>query len=239
VKRGPVFLLLLLALAVVSCAGQPPLERLKRQVAGYPEYSIILQDMKVEGNFFKDYYHRYKIVVGQETGIPDSLVYQTQITDWYKVSRKVYQKYYNYLGMVLVSKKRDGKVVDTPYPPGYQYVGDPRYGTWRRDERGNSFWEFYGKWAFFSQMFGMLGRPIYRTDYNDYRRYTSRGRPYFGRNREYGTTGKYTKYTNKSFYERRQQRQLARKARFSQKVKQRVRRSRMSGFRRRSGGFGK
>jgi hypothetical protein len=239
VRKGAFGLLFLLALVAVSCSAPPPLEQIKSELARYPEYSIILEDMKEEGNFFKSYYHRYKLVFAEETGIPDSLVYRSEITDWYKVSKKEFQKYWNYLGMVLAAKTRDGQEVKTPSPPGYQYVGNPQYGTWRRDERGNSFWEFYGKYAFFSQMFGMMGRPIFRNDFDDYRRYRSRGEPYFGRNRQYGTTGQYTKYTNKSFFERRQQRELARKTRFSEKVKQRVRRSKMSGVRRRSGGFGK
>lgn len=229
----------LLVMVAISCGASTPLERLKSELSRYPEYSILLEDMKEEGNFFKDYFHRYKLVYAEETGIPDSLVYQSEITDWYKVSKKDYEKYVNYLGMVVASKTRDGQVLTTASPPGYQYVGDPRYGQWRRDASGNSFWEFYGKWAFLSHMFGMFNRPIYRNEWDEYRRYSSQGRPYFGRNREYGTTGRYTQQTHKSFFERRQQREAARKARFSEKVKQRVRRSRMSGVRRRSGGFGK
>ena len=232
-------LCVLLAVVTISCAGRSPLEGIKREIARYPEYSIILEDMKEEGNFFKDYFHRYKVVYAEKPGIGDSLVYQSGITDWHEVKKKEYQKYFNYLGMVLVSKSRDGKISDAQYPPGYQHVGNSQYGTWRRDERGNSFWEFYGKFAFFSHMFGMVGRPIYRSDWNTYRDYRSRGEPYYGRNREYGTTGTNTKHTNKNFFQRRQQKEMARKARFSQRVKQRARRSRMSGFRSRSGGFGK
>ena len=225
---------------IAGCAGRSPLEQLQRDLSKYPEYSIILEDMKEEGNFFKDYFHRYKIVFAEATGIPDSLIYRSEITDWNQVDKREYRKYANFLGMVIASKSREGIVSEAQYPPGYQYVGDPRYGTWRRDERGNSFWEFYGKFAFFSHMFGMFGRPIYRTDYEGYRSYRSRGQPYFGKNREYGTNGTYTKQTNKSFFERRMARENARKARFSERVKNRVRRSRMSSVRRRSSrGFGK
>ncbi|MFQ5822599.1 MAG: hypothetical protein ACE5JB_00925 [bacterium] len=238
-KKKSNILWLLLALLTISCASSTPIERLRRQLDKYPEYSIILEDMKEEGNFFKDYFHRYKIVYAEKIGNPDSLIYQSQISDWDKVNKREYEKYRNYLGMVLASKSRDSEVTNAQYPPGYQYVGDPRYGNWRRDERGNSFWEFYGKYAFFSHMFGMFGRPIYRSDWNTYRDYRSRGTPYYGPNREYGTNGSYTKHTNKSFFERRKQKELAKKARFSQRVKNRARRSRMSGLRRRSGGFGK
>ena len=229
----------LLGLLLLACGSASSLERVKRDLSRYPEYSIILEDMREEGNFFKDYYHRYKVVYGQKASSGDELEYQNELTNWYKIDKKEYDKYANNLGMVLVSKSKDGQVSDVQQPPGYQYVGDQRYGQWRRDSGGNSFWEFYGKYAFFSHMFGMFSRPIYRNDWDSYRNYRSSGRPYYGNNRQYGTNGTYTKRTNKTFFERRQQRDAARKARFSQRVQQRTRRSNMSGARRRSGGFGK
>jgi len=239
VKRHVSILLPVLFLILFSCASRSPLDRLKAQLAKYPEYSVMLEDMKEEGNFFKDYFHRYKIVYGTPVENSDSLVYENYLTDWEKVSKKEYQKYWNYLGMVILSKTKDGGVTQTAYPPGYQYVGNPRYGHWRQDSHGSSFWEFYGKFAFFNAMFNMFGRPVYRNDWDTFSRYRSNRQPYFGRNRQYGTAGKYTQRTNKSFFQRRQQREAARKAKFSDRVKRRVKRSRMSGVRSRSGGFGK
>jgi hypothetical protein len=230
---------LLFALFIYACAPSSPLERLNRDLSQFSEYSIILEDMKEEGNFFKNYFHRYKIVYGKKSGNSKELEYQSETTDWYKISKKEYEKYYGFLGMVLFSKSEDDKISDDKYPPGYQYVGDSRYGTWRQDSGGNSFWEFYGKYALLSHMFGMFGRPVYRTDWNGYRNYRNRGSPYYGSKGEFGTNGKYTKRTNKSFFERRKKMESVRKARFSQRIQQRVRRSKMSGFRRRSGGFGK
>lgn len=270
-KKGTFVVLLLLMVAGASgCStSTTPLERLKRELAKYPEFSILLEDMKEEGNFFKEYFHRYKIVraeapaagspagsaenrkhapdrlvavkavQGQDEGGEPDLTYRTEITDWYEVSAEEYEKDANYLGMVLVSKSRDGKVADAPAPPGYQYVGNPRYGRWRAGSNGNSFWEFYGKYAFFSHMFGMFNRPIYRSDWNSYRVNSSRGVPYFGRNNQYGTHGTNTKYTNRSFFQRQQARTRARQSRFSDRVRSRVGRSRSSGVRSRSRGFGK
>ncbi|MCG8604027.1 hypothetical protein MJD09_03380 [bacterium] len=229
----------LLALLLLACGSASSLERVKRDLNRYPEYSIILEDMREEGNFFKDYYHRYKVVYGQKAKSGDELEYQNELTDWYKVDKKEYEKYANNLGMVLVSKSKDGKISDVAQPPGYQYVGDQRYGQWRRDSGGNSFWEFYGKYAFFSHMFGMFSRPIYRNDWDNYSDYRSRGRPYYGNNRQYGTNGTHTKRTHKTFHDRQLRKDAARKARFSQRVQQRTRRSNMSGARSRSRGFGK
>jgi len=223
---------------LMSCGSQAPLDRLKAQLDQYPEYSVILEDMKEDGNFIKDYYHRYKVVYSEKPDAEEQST-RSEISDWFRVTRNEFDKYKNYLGMVILSKSADGQVSNSQYPPGYQYVGDSRYGNWRQDGRGNSFWEFYGKYAFFSHVFRSFSRPIYRSDWNSYRDSRAARRPYFGRNKEYGTNGSVTKRTNKNFFERRRQRDVARKARFSERVRQRTRRSSMSTFRRRSGGFGK
>lgn len=228
-----------LGLFLLSCQPSSPVSQIQKQLESYPEYTIILEDMKEEGNFFTDYFYRYKLVYGEPVSGSDSLIYRTGTTDWYRVSKKEFQNNYNYLGMALVSKSADGKTSDTPGPPGYQYIGDKRYGRWRTDNSGNSFWAFYGKFAFFSYMFGGLTRPVYANDWNNYRRYRGDGRPYYGRNKQFGTQGSYTKQTKKSFFDRRKAREASRKSRFSQKVNNRFQRSKSSSVRRRSGGFGK
>ncbi len=224
-----------LALLLSGCS-RNPLERIKRDLAQYPEYSITLQDMNTEGNFFTDYYHQYKIVFGQATEGTEDLSFFDQVLDWEKVDEQIYEKYRSFLGMVLVSKSPDGKVADVQYPPGYQYVGNTRYGSWRNDNRGNSFWEFYGKYTFMSHMFSSFQRPIYRSDWNSYSNYRSRGQPYFGTNKQYGTQGEYTRASNPTFFKRQQARAQARQASFAQKVRQRAARSSMSGTRSRSSG---
>lgn len=233
-------LILLLLFYVTACARQTPLEQLKREYDQFPEYSIILDDMLVDGNFFKDYFHKYKVVYGEKDGSEDTLAFRDQTTDWLKIEEKQYNTYQPYLGMVIASKGKDGQVNDSRFPPGYQYIGDSRYGQWRTDSSGNSFWEWYGKFALMSHVFGMFNRPIYRTDWDTFRNYRSSGRDYYGRGNAYGTNGSYTKTSKPNFYERRQARERVSRSSFSQRVKQRVRRSNMSGVRSRSSrGFGK
>ena len=219
---------------VVSCAPQTPLDQIKRTYDKYPEYSIILEDMQQDGNFFKDYYHKYKIVYGEKAGSGDTLRFQDEVTDWLQVEKKQYNTYQPYLGMVVASKGKDGKMDDSRYPPGYQYVGDERYGRWRTDSSGNSFWEWYGKFAMMSHVFGMFNRPIYRNDWDTFRDYRGSGRDYYGRGNVYGTNGSYTKTSKPNFYQRRTARERASKSSFGEKVKQRVRRSNMSSVRNRS-----
>lgn len=228
------------AALLLACSPSSHLERLARELDRYPEYSIILEDMKQEGNFFDDHFHRYKIIHAEPGAAADSLRYKTEVTGWLRVGRGEYEKYDEYLGMALASKTPETTAAGLPAPPGYDYVGDPRYGTWQTDAGGNSFWEFYGKYALLSHLFGMMSRPVFFNDWQDYREQRAGGRPYFGRNREFGTNGTQTRETHKTFFERRLERDRLAKERFSKKVQERVRRSNMSRVRSRSSrGFGK
>ncbi len=240
--RIAVLIALAAAALCLSCGeGRSPLQQLIRSLSPLPEYSIILEDMRIGGNFFREYEHRYKVVEGtlSEAGSGD-LTFQTTTTDWERVSRREYETYQPYLGMVVASKSRDGKAQQgTGYPPAYNYVGDPRYGQWRRDSSGNSFWEFAGKYAVLSALFNMGNNRVSRSDWDGYRDSYGRGRPYFGSSRQFGTEGSITKRTNPTFFQRRLQRQQASQRRFSDRVGSRVSRSRMSGARSRSGRGGK
>lgn len=227
-----ILILFVFSALLLSCSRQrEPLQRLEASLATAPDYSIILNDIKEEGMFSKSYYHKYKVVQGDKA----------YFTDWLRVSENTYRSNQNFLGMTLVSKTEGGKRTSTPYPPGYQHVGNSQYGQWRQNRSGNSFWEFYGKYAFFSSLFGLGNRPFYRNDYNNFRSYQTTNRPYFGSKRQYGTRGSYTKRTNPNFFERSMAKKRTSKTRFSERVNRRFGGSRSVFGRGRSGfgGFGK
>jgi hypothetical protein len=191
--------------------------------------------MKRTGNFTKDYYHQYRVVHGEPQAGAEELAFSDTVYDWMRVDRKLYDKYQPYLGMTVLAKSADGGVEEAHFPPGYQYVGNDRYGSWQRDSSGRSFWVFYGQYALMSRLFGSFGQPLYRSDWDDYRGYRRDRRPYYGPNKSFGTSGTYTKTTNPTFFERQKTRQAASKQRFSDKVRSR---SRGSAVRSRSGGRG-
>ncbi len=222
------FIVICALMTLQSCgSSRSPIDKLAANLKNVPEYSIILEDMKMSGSFIKQHYHKYKVTVNDEV----------KYTDFVKVSKPFYIKNENNLGMALLSKTADG-YIKTPSPPGYQYVGNSQYGEWKTDRSGNSFWAFYGQYMFMSHMFGMVNRPVYRSDYSTYNKYRTSNRPFYGSNNQYGTNGSATKQTNKSFFQRKMAKQRMAKQSFGQKFKQRVGRS-QSPFRSRGGGFGK
>lgn len=205
---------------------RPPLEEIRKDLKGLPNYSVILDDMKEEGTFFKDYFHKYRIVTAEKT----------VSMDWRKVPEDYFRRYLPFLGMTIWVKK-DGKEGGSVGPPGYEYVGDKRYGKWNTDSSGRSFWVFYGQYRLFSDLLG--GGPLYRRHYNSYDNYRRNNRPYYGPNKEYGTNGSVTKRQKPNFYARRMSAERARKSSFSQRVKQRTGRTRTTFRGRSSYGGGK
>ena len=211
-KRTTIALVLAsLALALTTGCGRAtdPVQRTARDLERYPEYTLIIEDLKVEDGFFPDYFLRMQIMTaaGQRTESgQDTLVYKTQKPEWHEVSEGVFARYQNYLGMVVASKTLDGKRSGprNAYPAGYQYVGNSQYGSWG----GGGFWQFYGQYAFMSAMLG--GHRIGRNDYDGYRRDRERGRPHYGPvkngRQTFGTAGTQTQKTRPGFYQRYRQR---------------------------------
>ena len=208
-----------LPLALAACSSQTPLDRLRTQLDGFPEYSVVLQDM--EAGLFT-YTHRYQVLVGQPQPGSDDLEYRETVLEA-EVDGATYSRYEPFLGMVILSKTGDGGVDQGAHPPGYQQVGDERYGQWRDDGRGGSFWEFYGQYALLSNLLGGFGGGISRDDWNGYRDSRDRGQTYYGRGGStYGTNGSATRQSNPDFFRRQQARQATQSRSFGQRVSSRM-----------------
>jgi len=193
----------LLFILFTSCGGgskkfkKNPVDILMRDMSTYASYSIILHDMDADGSYSTDYKHQYKIIKAKTK---DAAPEQT-VTQWYNVDENFFLKHQNNMGMEIASKSLDGKVSKVASPPGYSnYVGNSQYGRWRSDSHGNSFWEFYGKYAMMRDMFSLATYPIYRSSYNDYHTNYYGRRAYYGPRSSsgtyrYGTGGSYTSST--------------------------------------------
>ncbi len=207
--------------------GEPPLTEIQRKLADKQTYSIVLENMKQEGTFFKNYFHQYQIATPEKTWA----------TGWLEAPKDFYQRYAMYLGMAVAGKK-EGEPLMAAAPPGYQYVGDPRYGRWRSG-RGGEYWAFNRNTPLYDEIEIDNDFPhIYRSDYRKYRSSHSKGVPYFGGKGQFGTRGSYTKKAKPTFFQRQKAKASMKNASFSDKVSKSIGRSR-SGYRGRSGSRGK
>ena len=219
-KKLNVFSAFLVLLVLSSCGSKEikknPVDETIRDMPSDTKFTVILNDMDVEGSFFKTCKHQYKIieekggVLPQQTtgdGISEIFMQEEasvpveRITEWYEVDERFYKQHQDNMGMEIASRGDDGKVSKSVAPAGYsQYVGNDRYGRWE-NRGGTSFWAFYGQYAFMSRMIGMGGYPIQRGYYNTYRgSYYGTGRAYYGPTsatggRMYGTNSAYNRST--------------------------------------------
>ena len=252
------YLLLPIALFILSgCGGgrerekffKNPTDVLVRDMPPDQVFSIILYDMNVEGNFSERFYHQYRIIEEKESGKPEE-----RTTEWMQVSENYFRQHQDDMGMELVSRGEDGKLIKAASPPGYNnYVGNEKYGQWKTHSSGGySFWEFYGQYAFMSSMFNMFSYPVRRSYYDDYRgNYYGRGRSYYGPSTAsggsyYGTNSGYNRSrgattwsNNNSNFKNRVNRRTSRSSTSSSRTSRSSSRYRGSSSRSRGGGFGK
>lgn len=199
-------------------------------------FSVILHDMDVKGTFFKSYYHQYKVIQEKDPDKPEE-----EITKWYEVSKAEFERHADNMGMEIAHRGEDGKLVKSVSPPGYnRYVGNSRYGSWQQSG-SNSFWVFYGQYAFMSSMFNTLNYPARRAYWDDYRgNYYGTGRSYYGPTQNGRTPyGTYSDYNQKSRPNSAWNRNTSS---FKQRVASRTSRSSSrygSSSRSRGGGYGK
>ena len=224
----------------LSNCGRPAdqVNSLIRELNRYPEYTLILNDYRIDDGFFADYFLQFDALTASSKRIDgvDSLIYSQGKTDWIKVSETTFSRYEHYVGMVVSSKSLDGTQTGShqAFPPGYQYVGNSRYGSWGT----GGFWQFYGQYALMSQLMG--GWRVGRSDWNDYRDTRSRGGAYFGPKKNgrstFGTRGIQTEKSRPAFFKKHQQRRNA----FSNRVSNRMGQARnTSSWGNRTSRFGK
>jgi hypothetical protein len=184
------FLAVFSAVFLTSCGGgnsekviKDPVDNYTRDLGKYKTYSVILHDMDLEENTFSSdiYKHQYKFILPSKDTTGGKVV-RDSLSSWVAVSEEAFNKNLDNMGMELLSKNDEGKVSKIPSPAGYNnYVGNKSYGSWQTNSSGNSFWAFYGQYAFMSSMFGMMNnRPIYQSSYRDYNSNYRGSRPYYG-----------------------------------------------------------
>ncbi len=240
-KKIQLLYIIFAGIMLASCGSDKnlknPVDDMVRDMPTDRVFSIILNDMDVQGSFFTHYYHQYKIIEEKEKGKPEE-----RITKFVEVKESYFKMHANDMGMEIVSRGEDGKLSKSTSPPGYNnYVGNERYGRWTQ-RNGTSFWEFYGQYAFMSSMFRMATYPVTMSYYTDWRsNYYGTGRSYYG-----PTTGGRSYYGTGSAYTRSSSPNSSwsnNTSRFKQRVQNRTSRSssRYSGSssRSRGGGFGK
>ncbi len=192
-----------------------PIPALVRQLAQYPEYSIIVDD--VDDGFLSNSLtlkssFRVSEPIGENPDEGEAAQFEERV-DTYSISDSLVDRYERSIGMVVASKRPDGTLTgyNQSHPPYYQHVGRSHYGYFGP----GGFWIFYGQYAFMSAALG--GHRISRQDYGTYVGTRNRGQPYYGPQTggrpTFGANGTATATTRPSFSQRYQAKQTRFQAR--------------------------
>jgi hypothetical protein len=116
------------------------------------------------------------------------------------VDPSFYEQNLEFLGMAILSKPYgvfEQDRITQATPPGMAYIGNDRYGEWKKDETGNSFWSWYGKYALFSHLFFFPPSYFGYGGWNSWNNTYRNRQPYFGKTQNgtqgYGTRGSFVK----------------------------------------------
>ena len=201
-KIQKIFLFTAIILLIISCSEErkkyikSPLDIIITTYIDTQNYSVVLADMDYKENS-DTYFHKYKIILEKANTASESKEddFEVKLTKWEKVSPITFEEHQKDLGMTVLSKK-NGVLDKKSTPAGYNnYVGNNKYGSWKTQSNGTSFWAFYGQYHFMSSLFYGSRHRYYRSDYNYYRTNHYGRSNYYGRNNTFGTSN----YKSKSW----------------------------------------
>lgn len=140
------------------------------------DYEIWIEDADIDEHFF----HKYLIVENEKENV----------TDWVEVNEATYEANEENLNMSILSKPfgfYEDEVIKVATPPGYDKVGNPKYGRWVENRQtGEREWSFFQKYLFWHMVLNGIGP---RHNYYTYGRWNDWNSNYRGRRPYYGTGG--------------------------------------------------
>jgi len=140
------------------------------------DYEIWIEDADIEEHF----YHKYLVVENEKENV----------SDWVEVSEKIYEANEDNLNMSILSKPfgyYEDEVIKVATPPGYDKVGDPKYGKWVENRQtGEREWSFFQRYLFWHMVLNGIGP---RHNYYTYGRWNDWNSNYRGRRAYYGSGG--------------------------------------------------
>ena len=95
--------------------------------------SLILLDYFETGIFIKSYYHKYKIISD----------YKPPHFFTVRVSQDFKKQNERNIGMSIFRRNSKNETFTTPLPPGFLFIGNPSYGTWKNNNSQIKNWKFY------------------------------------------------------------------------------------------------
>ena len=144
---------------------------------------VVLAEQFKTGFLIKTHFHRYLVIHGFKD--PEEIVVRTH--------RKHFEDSKKFVGLSIFRRSENSEIESSiPLPPGSLYLGDARFGRWKRSNDGKRRWFFHRAYKNFPKTFG----------WNDFRpskdflfkvqEAEKIEQPFFGEQGEFGPQGKIT-----------------------------------------------
>ena len=202
--------ILLAVFVLIGCGGsvipENPINDLRDQYLNEYQYSIILNDMDLEGNQYK---HKYKIMKIKKDG---SVSFD--YTEWRSVDDYFFELHEPNLGMQILSKNEEGIYNNLATPPGFQFiVGNQKYGAWKRAPNevflsDDEIWKFNEKYIDLNKKLELEQVKVTRAEFDQFNKKYAYNRPFYGQkyhkdSSKYGTYSRHWIIMRPLFYQRR------------------------------------
>lgn len=154
-----------------------------------PETSVILVDTHATGFLIKTYYQKYRVISGHDT--VEELIVRT--------SKEFARKNLPNIGLSLYRRMIENEEF-LPLPPGSIFIGDHKYGSWKTNKKGVTYWSFNKAYKNFPRYLGWGSFRPTEEFYRALRSKISLNEPFYGLEGEFGLNGRVTRENFPQFF---------------------------------------
>lgn len=154
-----------------------------------PQATFILIDTHVTGFLIKTYYQKYRVITGHEE-VEDLII---------RSSKEFTKKNLDNIGLSIY-RRVNGVEEFLPLPPGSNYIDNPEFGEWKKNDEGELEWHFNKSYKNFPRYLGWNEFRPTQSFYKELILRKSIHQTFYGPNNEFGPEGSVTQKAFPHFF---------------------------------------
>jgi hypothetical protein len=162
-----------------------------------PFISAILIDQHSTGFLMKTYYHKYRLIYSFKR--PNDIIVRT--------SRQYFENHRDHIGLSLLRRNEYLNYMSySPLPPGYIFLDNKDFGSWKSVKKGKEFikfWRFHRTYRTLYKKIGVDKDFVFTEDfYNQAKLADNTNTSFKGVNNNFGTRGKISQKAFPDYFQR-------------------------------------
>ncbi len=151
--------------------------------------TVILVDTHATGFLIKTYYQKLRVISDYEN--VDEMILRT--------NKEFAKKNKDFIGLSIYRKTSDTEDF-LPLPPGSLYVDNPKYGMWKTNKKGLTYWSFHKTYKNFPKYLGWGKFKLTKDFHQQMKNSISLNQPFYGLHNEFGSNGSITQKNFPHFF---------------------------------------